>query len=68
MKNPLTFASSQWTSVLDAERANAAIAIATDVAHRAVDQRRTAEALDLARRQTQFPELGHLASLFAGQR
>jgi lantibiotic biosynthesis protein len=48
-------APSTWTSVLDADRSRAALRIAYDVAHRAVDATRTAEALALARQQTQFP-------------
>src|SRR5262245_60556871 len=56
VNHPVGSASSRWTRVLDTERANAAIAIATDVANRAVDRHRTAEALALARQQTQFPD------------
>jgi lantibiotic modifying enzyme len=43
----------RWTSVLDNDRATVAVAIAREVALRAVDQSRTAEALALARQQSQ---------------
>ncbi|MBI0298054.1 lanthionine synthetase C family protein [Streptomyces sp. PRKS01-29] len=53
--SPASLTSSPWKGTLSGQRRDAALAVAQDVAARAVDRRRVAEALTVAGRQTRYP-------------